>query len=166
MKGQRVLLAMVLLAVRASADEPPLVEHQPNVCTVPDKLLSLCARVSDDNQVAKARVYFRRAGDKHYSFVDMAFGGLNYCATLPAPRRKKVETIEYYVQAIDDDYQAQRTSTFRLQVQPEDACEFPPVEDNPEKTTKVVVYATHKKQKKLSDRFVSSGVRFVPLGTR
>ena len=106
------------------ADDPPAVEHQPAPCTVPDKPLSLCAAISDDGNVATARLYFRRAGEDYYAFVDMAFTGVSYCGTLPAPR-EKTKAIEYYVQAVDDSYQPQRTSTFRLPVQPEGRLRVP-----------------------------------------
>ena len=61
------------LAAASASAEPPAVEHQPVPCTVPDKALTLCANITDDGQVAKARIYFRSAGDKFYSFVDMVF---------------------------------------------------------------------------------------------
>ena len=154
-------LAAGLAAANASA-EPPAVEHQPVPCTVPDKALSLCANVTSDRQVGKVRVYFRSAGDKFYSFVDMVFGGLNFCGTLPGPREGRVKTVEYYVQAVDDQYESTRTSTFQMSVQP--TCEFPPVEKDAAKTAAITVYATHKDQgKKLSEGFQGAGVSFVPV---
>ena len=147
----------------ASAD-PPAVDHQPVPCTVPDQALTLCATITDDGQVTKARVYFRSAGDKFYSYVDMVFGGLNFCATLPAPRGGKVKTLEYYVQAVDDQFESTRTSTFQMAVQPEGACEFPPIEKDAAKAAAITVYATHKDQgKKLSEAFQTGGVSFVPV---
>jgi len=114
--------ALLLLPVgHARADDPPAVEHQPALCTVPEKPFSLCAAISDDGNVATARLYFRRAGEDYYAFVNMAFTGVSYCGTLPGPR-EKAKAIEYYVQAVDDNYQPQRTSTFRLPVQPEGVC--------------------------------------------
>ena len=105
--------ALALLAASpAVANDPPAVEHQPALCTVADKPLRLCAAVSDDGNVAVARVYFRRLGEDYYSFVAMSFTGVSYCGTLPAPR-EKAKAIEYYVHAVDDTYQPQRTSTFR-----------------------------------------------------
>lgn len=156
--------ALVLLtAAAAAANEPPVVEHQPLLCTVPDKPISICAAVSDDSNVAVARVYFKRQGDEFYAFVQMAFTGVNYCGTLPAPR-EKAKTVEYYVQATDDAYQTQRTSTFRLPVQPEGACEFPPVETDAARAAAIKVYATNRKQgRKLDDAFGLVGVTFVPL---
>ncbi|HEY8149561.1 MAG TPA: hypothetical protein VIK51_11705, partial [Vicinamibacteria bacterium] len=51
------------LAPGASA-EPPSVDHQPSPCMVPEKPASLCASITDDGQVAAARIYFRPAGEK------------------------------------------------------------------------------------------------------
>ena len=112
--------------------------------------------------MAVARVYFRREGEDYYSFVPMTFTGVSYCGTLPAPR-EKAKTIEYYVNAVDDSYQPQRTSTFRLPVKPEGVCEFSPVVDAA-KAGAIKVYATNRKQgKKLDDAFAVAGVTFVPL---
>jgi hypothetical protein len=156
-------LVLLLAAALAVANDPPAVDHQPALCTIPDKPVSLCASVSDDGNVAVARIYFRRQGDDFYSFVPMAFTGVNYCGTLPAPHAK-AKTVEYYVQAVDDTYQPQRTSTFRLAVQPEGVCEFPPLETDATKAAAIKVYATNRKQgKKLDDAFAVTGVTFIPL---
>ena len=156
--------AIVLLAAAfAVANDPPAVEHQPSLCTWPEKPLSLCATISDDGNVAVARIYFKRQGEDFYSFVPMTFTGVSYCGTLPAPH-EKAKTIEYYVHAVDDSYQPQRTSTFRLPVQPEGVCEFAPIEKDAAKATAIKVYATNRKQgKKLDDAFASTGVTFVAL---
>ena len=154
--------AAVWLAAASASADPPSVEHQPVPCTVPDKSFSVCASVTSERQVAKSRVYFRAAGDKYYSFVEMVFGGLNFCATLPAPREGRVKNVEYYVQALDDQYESTRTSTFQMAVQP--TCEFAPVEKDAAKTAAITVYATNKDQgKKLPDEFLSAGVSFVPV---
>lgn len=154
---------LLLPASPARADDPPAVEHQPAPCTVPDKPVSLCAAISDDGNVATARLYFRRAGEDYYAFVNMAFTGVSYCGTIPGPR-EKTKAIEYYVQAVDDNYQPQRTSTYRLAVQPEGVCEFPPVEKDAAKAAAIKVLATNRKQgKKLDDAFGVVGVTFVPL---
>ena len=154
--------ALVLTAALAAANDPPAIDHQPALCTVADKPISLCAAISDDGNVAVARVYFRREGEDYYSFVPMTFTGVSWCGTLPAPR-EKAKTIEYYVNAVDDSYQPQRTSTFRLPVKPEGVCEFPPVIE-PAKAGAIKVFATNRKQgKKLDDAFAVAGVTFVPL---
>jgi hypothetical protein len=162
---RRTLAPALVLATAtlAAANDPPAVDHQPALCTVPDKPLSLCAAVSDDGNVAVARIYFRRQGEDFYSFVPMSFTGVSYCGTLPAPR-EKAKTIEYYVQAVDDAYQPQRTSTFRLPVQPEGVCEFPPLEKDQARSAAIKVYATNRKQgKKLDDTVWMNGFTFVPL---
>jgi hypothetical protein len=148
-----------------AVDEPPAVEHQQALCTVPGKAILLCAAISDDVAVATARLYFRRAGEDYYSFVNMTFTGVNYCGTLPAPREGKIQAIEYYVQATDSAYQSMRTSTYRLPVQPEGVCEFPPVEKDAARAAAIKVYATNRRQgKKLDDAFLAIGVTFVPVG--
>jgi hypothetical protein len=156
--------ALVLLAASAAlANDPPAVEHQPALCAEADKPMSLCAAVSDDGNVAVARVYFRRLGEDYYSFVAMTFTGVSYCGTLPAPR-EKAKAVEYYVHAVDDTYQPYRTSTFRLPVQPVGVCEFPPVEKDAARANAIKVFATNRKQgRKLDDGFAPTGVTFVPL---
>lgn len=156
-------LALVLQASSAGANTPPAVEHQPARCTVPDKALSLCAAVSDDGTVAVTRLYFRKAGERYYSFVDMAFTGIDYCGTVPAPKDGKTNAIEYYIQAIDNSYEPTRTSTFLLQVEPKETCEFAPVELDETRAASIKVFATSRKQgKKLEGGFLGTGVTFVP----
>ena len=163
LRTRALLLAAGIASTPAWAD-PPSINHQPSPCTVPDKPITVCATVTSDAQVKKASIYFRPTGEKFYSFVDMQFGGLSFCGTLPAPRQGKLQSFEYYVQAVDDHYDSQRTSTFLVSVQPEGVCEFPPVEKDPAKATGIVVHATNQKQgKKLPDEFVAIGVSFVPV---
>jgi hypothetical protein len=159
--------AVVAAMVSGAPAEEPDVAHQPSPCTVPGKRISLCASVTDDGQVAKARIYFRPAGEKFYSFVDMAFTGINFCGTLPAPREGKTQAIDYYVQGVDDEYETRRTSTYQLNVQPEGVCEFPPLEDKDASKAAITVYATSPRQgKKLPGAFQSAGVTFVPVKTK
>jgi hypothetical protein len=162
-----MLVAAVAAMVAGAAAEEPDVAHQPSPCTVPGQPISLCASVTDDGQVAKVRIYFRPAGEKFYSFVEMAFTGINFCGTLPAPREKKTQAIDYYVQGVDDEYATKRTSTYQLNIQPEGVCEFPPIEKDASKTKAITVYATSAKQgKKLPGAFQSTGVTFVPVKTK
>ena len=160
-------LGLLVLPVPARADDPPVVDHQPYPCTVPEKAIAVCAAVSDDNQVATARIYFRRAGEDFYQFVDMAFAGVSYCGTIPGPREGKIKAIEYYLQAVDDQFQPTRTSTFHMIVQPEGVCEFPPLEKDPKKANTIKVFATNRKQgSKLDSAFVQTGVAFVAVQSR
>jgi hypothetical protein len=164
-----IVVAAGLLAVplAAWADDPPVIDHVPTPCTIPEKAISLCAAISDDNRVATARVYFRRAGEDFYQFVDMAFTGVSYCGTIPGPREGKMKSLEYYVQAVDDQFQPNRTSTFNMNVQPEGACEFPPLEKDAKKAAAIKVFSTNRKQgTKLDGAFVQTGVTFVPVVSR
>jgi hypothetical protein len=166
MRSWRAVAVAVAMASGARAEEPD-VAHQPSPCTVPGKPISLCASVTDDGQVAKVRIYFRPAGEKFYSFVDMAFTGINFCGTLPAPREGKTQAVDYYVQGVDDTYETKRTSTYQLNVQPDGVCEFPPVEKDAAKAAAMTVYATSPKQgRKLPGAFDAKGVTFVPVKTK
>ena len=167
MRGWMAGAVVAALVSGAVAAEEPDVAHQPSPCTVPGKPISLCASVTDDGQVAKARIYFRPAGEKFYSFVDMAFTGINFCGTLPAPREGKTQAVDYYVQGVDDQYETRRTSTYQLNIQPEGVCEFPPIEKDATRAAAITVYATSPKQgKKLPGAFESAGVTFVPVKTK
>jgi hypothetical protein len=160
------LLALLAGGAPLRAD-PPSVDHQPVPCTVPGQPFTVCATVTDDGQVERARVYFKSEDAKFYSFVDMAFGGIEFCGTLPAPREGKLKTVEYYVQAIDDNYETFRTSTHVIAVQPDGVCGFAPVEKDPARGQSITVHATHPKQgRKLPDAFASAGVTFVPVQSR
>ncbi len=87
-------------------------------------------------------------------------------ACFAGARAGKTKAVEYYVQAVDDQYQAQRTSTYRLAVEPEGVCAFPPLEKDPARAASIKVYATSKKQgKKINDAFDPKGVTFVPQTT-
>ena len=74
------------------------------------------------------------------------------------------KSIDYYLQAIDDQYQSQRTSTFQMLVQPEGVCEFPPLEKDAARASSIKVYGTSNKQgRKLHDAFDPTGATFVPV---
>ena len=166
MRGWLAIAFVAAMAPALAAEEPD-VAHQPSPCTVPNKPIALCASVTDDGQVAKVRIYFRPAGEKYYSFVEMAFTGINFCGTLPAPREGKTQSVDYYVQGVDDQYETRRTSTYQLNVQPEGVCEFPPIEKDAARAAAITVYATSPKQgKKLDGAFDSAGVTFVPVKTK
>ena len=95
----------------------------------------------------------------------MAFGGINYCGTLPAPREGKLKVIEYYVQAVDDPFQAQRTSTFQMSVVPEGKCEFPPVEKDAKRAARDQgVRHQQEAGQQARRRFRSHRGHLVPLG--
>jgi hypothetical protein len=161
------LCSALLCAIGAprlvSAQESPDVQHQAAYCTVPDHPIRICAVIQDDGEVVKARAYFRAEGREYFSIVDMELLEDEYCATLPAPRAGKMRALEYYIQAIDDDYLPQRTVPFVLELQEPEVCGFPPVESDPARAASITVLATNPRQgDELDDRFVREGVRFVP----
>ena len=164
MRRPSLCVVLVLPALLAFADDPPSIDHQPIPCSIPAKPISVCASITDDAMVAKAKLYFHPSDEKLYSWVEMTFSGLQFCGTLPAPREGKLKFIDYYIQAIDDQYQSQRTSTFQMAVQPEGVCEFPAVEKDAARLSSIKVYATNAKQgRKLHDAFDPTGVTFVPV---
>jgi len=153
---------LLFFCVPAGAGEGPDIDSQPVPCTLPEKAFTICARVTTDGTITAARVYFRREGADFFNFVDMVFGGVNYCATIPAPR-EKTKAVEYYVEAIDNNYEPRRLSTFRINVTDVN-CEFPPVEKDATKAGAITVHATNRKQgKKLDEAFDSTGVNFIPV---
>ena len=138
--------AVLAVAAPTARAEAPRVEHQPAQCAVAGRPLSLCATISDDRRVARARLYFRAQGSPYYYEVEMAFAGLDYCATLPALRAGQARGLEYYVQAIDDEFQPQRTPVFRLPVLAQSACEFPPLATEAAAGAAITIRATHARQ--------------------
>jgi hypothetical protein len=158
---------LVVGAAAAAQADPPSVSHQQVPCTVPGQPFQICAAVTDDGEVAKARIYFKAEQDKYYSFVDMTFGGIEFCGTVPAPREGRTKQVEYYVQAVDDQYETHRTSSGLIELQPAEACAFAPVDKDPARTQAITVHATHQKQgRKVPDAFVAAGVTFVPVQGR
>ena len=162
------LLAFVLsnLAITpVLANDPPSVEHQPAQCSVVGKPIELCASVLDDGDVAKVRTYFRRPGEKEYLVSEMLFEGARFCTTLPGVKAGKLRTLEYYIQAVDTEYESKRTSTYQLQIQTEEDCAFPAVQKDPKKAAAIRIQATSAKQgTKVPDYLDPAGVTFVPMG--
>ena len=157
-------LVLALMATTALANDPPLVEHQPAQCSLIGKPIELCASVLDDGDIAKVRTYFRRPAEKEYLISEMAFEGARFCTTLPGVKAGKLRSLEYYIQAIDTEYESKRTSTYQLLIQAEEDCAFPAVQKDPKKATAITVLATSNKQgSKLPDYLEPVGVNFVPM---
>lgn len=143
------------------ADEP-VIDHQPITCTLPEKYPRICTYVADDGEVKRARVFFRAKGQEAFYWTDMTFDGIQYCATLPAPK-KTVRSIEYYIWAVDDAFTTQRTRTFELTFL-QSGCDYPVFDEEPERTSKLVVNATSDKQGKKIDGFSEQGItQFIPF---
>ena len=102
--------ALVALGVYALADEPTL-DHQPVECSVPEKNPRICAYVLDDGEIKHVRVFFRSDRQDAYYWSKMAFDGIQFCATLPVAKGN-VNAIDYYVWAVDNEYQTTRTTSY------------------------------------------------------
>ena len=150
--------------VFALANEPPLIEHQPGQCSIFGKPIELCASVFDDGEVAKVRTYFRKPGEKGYLVSEMAFEGARFCTTLPPVKAGKLKALEYYIQAVDTEYESKRTGTYELLIQNEGDCSFPAVQKDPQKAGSIRIYATSDKQgSKIPSYLEPEGVTFVPV---
>lgn len=156
-------LVTALAATPVIANDPPEVEHQPPQCSLMEKPIELCASVLDDGDIAKVRTYFRRPGEKEYLVSEMAFEGARFCTTLPGVKAGKLRSLEYYIQAIDTEYESKRTSTYQIQIQTDADCPFPAVQKDAKKATAIRVQATSAKTVKLPDYLDPTGVTFLSV---
>jgi hypothetical protein len=93
----------------------------------------------------------------------MAFDGIQFCATLPVAK-KHVATLEYYIWAVDDEFQSTRTRSYLVSLSPTAPCAFPVIDEEPERIGKLVVNATSEKQGTAIEEFEERGIlSFVPL---
>jgi hypothetical protein len=162
-----LLVVLVLAAVaNVSGADEPLVDHQPVVCSLPEKNARVCTYIADDGEVKKARVYFRAENQEAFYWSEMAFDGIQYCATLPVAK-SKVRNVDYYIWAIDNDFESQRTRTFTISVDPDVPCEYPVFDEDQQRIADITVYATSPKQGDSIKDFEKEGiVRFVPARGR
>ena len=146
--------------------EEPLIDHQPVICSLPQKNPRICGFIADDGEVKKVRVYFRAQKQETFYWSEMVFDGIQYCATLPVAK-DSVRTVEYYIWAIDNDFETQRTRTYGISVEPDTPCEYPVFDEDPERVSNLAVYATSPKQGKSIRDFEKEGiVTFVPAAKR
>jgi hypothetical protein len=156
-----LLLATLALPVpalpRPAKSEEPTIDHQPVECSVPGKNTRICAYVLDDGEVKRVRAYFRADKQEAFYWSDMAFDGIQFCATLPVAK-KDVSQIEYYIWAVDDEFQSIRTRSYRVSLEPKSSCAYPVVDDDSERVSKLVVHATSEKQGRSLEEFEEQGV--------
>jgi hypothetical protein len=146
-----------------SVTEEPVVDHQPVECATPGKNARVCAYVLDDGEVKRVRVFFRAEAQENYYWSDMVFDGIQFCATLPVAA-SDVNGVDYYVWAIDDTFESTRTRDYRISVAPTASCAYPVVDDDPERTSQLVVNATSDRQGDKIEDFEQDGiVQFVPI---
>jgi hypothetical protein len=156
------LLALPALVSFAAADEPTI-DHQPVECSTPEKNTRICAYVLDDGEVKRVRAYFRAEKQEAFYWSDMAFDGIQFCATLPVAK-KDVALLEYYIWAVDDQFQSTRTRSYPVSLSPTAPCAFPVIDEEPERISKLVVNATSEKQGTAIEEFEERGiVQFNPL---
>lgn len=155
------LMASVSGSARA---EPPLIEHQPVACSLPGKHPRVCATIADDGTIKRAKLYFRAKGETAFFWAEMVLDFRTFCATMPIPAGK-TRTLEYHLWAIDDELTTNRTQDFQVTVDPKRTCDAPVIDEDPERTSQLVVWATTKKQKRL-DGFEAEGVEFHRLRKR
>ena len=139
------------------ADEP-IIDHQPVECSVPNKNPRICAYVLDDGEVKRVRVYFRAERHDAYYWSEMAFDGIQFCSTLPVPK-KKVKAIDYYVWSVDDAFETSRTRPHRISLSETSPCAYPVIDEDPERTANLTIYATSEKQGKKIKDFEERGIR-------
>ncbi len=160
-----VLVAAFLALAPAVADEP-LIDHQPVECTVPKKNARVCAYVLDDGEIKRVRVYFRSQNQDAYYWSEMAFDGIQFCATLPVAK-DEVRHIDYYVWSVDNEFQTARTRPHKISMSEGSSCSYPVIDEDPERITNIVVNATSAKQGNKIKDFEEKGVaKFNPTKKR
>jgi len=160
-----VVLALAGSAVVAFPEEP-LVDHQPVICSLPGKNPRICSYVADDGEVKRVRAYFRAERKEFFYWAEMSFDGIQYCATLPIAE-SSVRGVEYYIWAIDDNFESSRTRTYTISLVPEAPCEYPVFDDDSERCSSLVVYGTSANQGAALSDFSDKGVvRYVPVADK
>lgn len=162
------MVRLLLLGIALSSifprtlSEEPLIDHQPVICSIPGKNPRICTYVADDGEVKKVRVYFRADRQEAFYWSEMRFDGIQYCATLPVAK-KSVLGVEYYIWAIDNDFDSRRTRTYKISLVPNAPCEYPVFDEDPERISNLVVHTTSPKQGNEIRDFEKEGiVQFVP----
>ncbi len=153
-------------AAAAVIVDEPTVDHQPVECSVPEKNPRICSYVLDDGEVKRVRVYFRSDRQDAYYWSQMAFDGIQFCATLPVAE-DHVQAIDYYVWAVDDEFQTTRTRPHEISMRQSSSCSYPVIDEDPERISHLVINATSVKQGNKVKDFEEKGVeQFVPAKKR
>ena len=157
--------AFVALSAVALGDEP-MVDHQPVECSVPEKNPRICAYVLDDGEVKRVRAYFRSDRQDAYYWSEMAFDGIQFCATLPVAKNN-VNSIDYYVWAVDNEFQITRTRPYEISMRETTSCSYPVIDEDPDRIRSLVVNATSEQQgDKIKDFEEDSVATFIPARKR
>lgn len=110
----------VLTAASSVAAADLTVDHPGIACVVAGKHPIIAARLAPEEQVARARVYFRGGGQSRWYFVDMAVADGRFRGTLPKPTMK-LKTIEYYVDGLGRSMAEARSANHEPRVVPDEA---------------------------------------------
>src|SRR5206468_609265 len=110
-----LMTTLCIAAARAQAD-PPLVHHEAVSCAVAGQRIPVCAIMTANKGIAEARLYFRPAGEKYYSYAPMTFGPRGYCATLPPLRKGRNAKLEYYLYGTDNDGVSRQSAPYPMDV--------------------------------------------------
>jgi hypothetical protein len=145
---------MLLGRAGAQENEAPAIRHDPPACGLAGQRLRVCAYVVDETGIAQVRLNFRAGGARAYHWTPMAFDGALYCAWLPAPL-PKTRTVEYYVEAVDDQFEPSRTADQTLAVRP-DCPSSPPPDPAP---PPAVVGTTEVRQAALPEGFDTATIK-------
>lgn len=113
-----LLTAMLAAPASAQENEAPAIRHDPPACGSAATRLRVCAYVVDETGIAQVRINFRARGTRAYYWTPMAFDGALYCAWLPAPL-PETRAVEYYVEAVDDQFEPSRTADHTVPVRPD-----------------------------------------------
>lgn len=129
------VLALRLL-LQEPANNPPDIADETVACAKPGSRPRVCARVFDDRGVAKVQVLFRARGSKPYFAAELTFDGARYCVSLPAPQKATLG-IEYYLEAVDTDFEPARLPARTLAVAGECSAPSSPSGQDPTPVTPV-----------------------------
>lgn len=159
--GARLGIAALCLTLGSPVAwaDPPLIDHQEVSCSLQGKHPRICATIADDGVIKRAKIYFRAAGQSTFYWSEMTLDFRNFCATLPIPDAA-VKEVQYYLWAIDDGLEIERTSDLSIVVDPQKSCDHPVIDEDPERTSNLVVHATSKKQGKKLKGFDRTGVDY------
>ena len=158
-------LAWATIAAFPGAAAPPLIDHQEVSCSLPGKHPRICATIADDGVVKGAKIYFRAAGESTFYWSEMQLDFRSYCVTLPVPEASVTE-VQYYLWAIDDGLEIERTKDLVMTVDANRTCDHPIIDDDPERTAHLVVHATSHKQGKRIRGFEPEGVEYLRVKKR
>ncbi len=118
MRLGRLACAVLLLPaqpVSPGSGQPPTIELDTGPCARPATRPWICARIFDDGTITKVRALFRARGSEPFYWTEMRFEGSRYCASLPLPS-KKTRAIDFYVEAVDDEYELSRSRDQQLEI--------------------------------------------------